>query len=106
VSSHFRFRIWKDDEKPTSLRRKESELLTTRKLNWLMVPPLLASLGGGFQRSWNDRFSETAHMQILLGKSNLDSRFPKAPINFLVKLAFHTQHFMSIQHPNAKLEVK
>jgi len=106
VSSHFRFRIWKDDEKPTSLRRRESELLTTRKLNWLKVPPLLASLGGGFRRSCNNRFSETAHMQIPLGKSNLDSRFPKTPVNFLVKLAFYTQHFISIQHPNTKLEVE
>ena len=45
-------------------------------------------------------------MQILLGKGDLDFRFPESPVNLLVKLTLHLQPIISIHYPDAKLKIE
>jgi hypothetical protein len=52
----------------------------------------------------NNRFIQTAQMQISLGKGNLDICFSESSVNLLVKFTADDQSVIGIQYPDAKLE--
>jgi len=53
-----------------------------------------------------DRIIDTANMQVPLGKSDLDIRFPETPVDFLVKFTFYLDPVIGISYKNAKLEIE
>ena len=64
------------------------------------------TLSGRFRRPQNDRFIQTAQVQFLLGKGNLEFRFPETPVNLQVNVTSYLQPVIRIQYPDAKLKVE